>query len=304
MLTIKFPLNFVEDAVTYLDHSPRAVRPHLTGALHFHVNTDTGRIKMIATNGHIAGLWCIDNAKPDSRANYTGSDFIANLIKLDPEGISDNDYKPVYEFNILVDKAFLQAFKTIKPLSKKAKDPACTMLSIDSKHKMIYIDNDIHRIIVKFNQCAEEKTHFSTIERVMIPNNGNAITPKPTAANPFPVSNDYDPIQPHELTFDLGYLSMLAGSISVIKNYIRGDVTEQTKHILPIEQAQLTGGVGRIYFNSEDYINLPAWGKSSQKPAKPFLTVTFLAVIMPIRLTDFLRIDTRADYKKFVEFFN
>lgn len=290
MLTIKFPLNLVKDAIEYLDHSPRALRPHLTGSLHFQVNTDTGRIKMIATNGHIAGLWCIDDADE------------SNIIRLHPEGIRDNDHKPVYEFDILVDKSFLSAFRALKPLSKEAK--ACAMLSIDFEHKMVHVDSDSRQSIVKFSSQSAEETHFSRIERVMIPNHSSAITPEPTASDPFLVSDGYDPIQPHEFTFNLDYLSMLAGSISILKNYIRGEVIDQTNHILPIEQAHLTGGIGRIYFNSNDYINLPAWDKSTSRPVKTFLTITFLAVIMPIRITDFFRIDTRADYKKFVEFFN
>ena len=109
-----------------------------------------------------------------------------------------------------------------------------------------------------------------------------------------------DPIQQEiTQTFNLEYLLDISRAIHALRNYSTDQAIKQQYFNLAIEHPELTGGIGRVHFSSDEFLGY------HNKAVKPGFAVEFFGVIMPMRLNDKGQgaVNTREDYQKFVEFF-
>lgn len=283
MAAINLPLIFLKSALNFTNRKEDDLRFYLSSTIHFRIDRVNNRLNMAASNGHMAALWSLTYS--DSYEKYP-------LFELSDESDHSLDF---IDFSITIDKSLAYAINALKQLRS---DKARSLVQINAEKGTIqYLDN----LITYTKRANDDNVNYSKVFKVMTPNNTTRLSDTHKQVD---ITTLIDPIQSEiNQTFDLKYLLDMTEAIHALINYSTDQAIKQKYFNLAIEHPELTGGVGRVHFSSDDFL---AYRKAARWAAvKPDFAVEFFGVIMPIHLHGKGQgaVNTREDYQKFVDFF-
>lgn len=284
MAAINLPLTFLKSALNFTNRKEDDLRFYLSASIHFRIDRVNNRLNMAASNGHMAALWSL------STDSVGGGGY--PLFEL----YNESDYSLDFiDFSITIDKSLAYSINALKPL-KSNKARSLVQINAD-KGTIQCLDT-----LLSYTKHANDDTfNYSRVFKVMTPNNMTRLS---DTHKPVDIATLIDPIQTEiNQTFDLKYLLDISEAIHALRNYSTNQAIKQKYCNLAIEHPELTGGVGRVHFSSDDFL---AYRKAAGRPAvKPYFAVEFFGVIMPVYLHDKGQgaVNTREDYQRFVDFF-
>ncbi len=283
MTAINLPLIFLKSALNFTNRKEDDLRFYLSATIHFRIDRVNNRLNMTASNGYMAALWSLTHS--DSYEKYP-------LFEVSNESDHSLDF---IDFSITIDKSLAYSINALRRLKS---DKARSLVQINTEKGTIqYLDT-----LINYTKLAnDDNVNYSKVFKVMTPNNMTCLSDTHKHVD---ITTLIDPIQSEiNKTFDLKYLLDMSEAIHALRNYSTGQAIKQEYFNLAIEHPELTGGIGRVYFSSDDFL---AYRKAAGDAAvKPDFAVEFFAVIMPVCLHDKgqCAVNTREDYQKFVDFF-
>jgi len=273
MTSINLPLVFLKSALNFTNRKENDLRAYLSASIHFRIDRVNNQLNMAASNGHMAALWNFRN-NTDRYPLFTVNE-------------SENSLDTI-EVSITIDKSLARSIDTLKPLKS---DEVHALAQINTGESTITHGN------TKIFYNKSLTANYSKVFKVMTPNN---MTRLPNAYTPINLDTLIDPIHSEiNQTFNLEYLLDISRAIHALRNYSTDQAIKQQYFNLAIEHPELTGGIGRVHFSSDEFLGY------HNKAVKPDFAVEFFGVIMPMRLNDKGQgaVNTREDYQKFVDFF-